>query len=316
MKYAFIVNPASGQGKHGDGLVPEIEELIAANPDKDIKIYYTQGAKDATDVADKIAKDTDDQVVIFACGGDGTIQEVVNGVYGNDNAILAVVPIGSGNDFARALGGGPKKGEKFKNLQAHLGAPFKKIDLIKMTWEENGVEQSCVADNGINVGFDGNTCITAHDYKMLPGVSGTGSYIFAVVKNLIEKKGENLKITADGKEIFNGPLLLATVANGGFCGGGFESCPRADLYDGLLELLIVNDMSRSKFVQLVPKYKAGKILEIDNPDNTIFTYCQAKEIIIEPNAADTMKFVADGEIFETGVLKIEVLPQAMNVVVF
>lgn len=316
MRYAFILNPASGQGKIAKILVPEIQKLIDCNPDKDIRIYYTAGERDAIVVADCIASETEDKVMVFACGGDGTIQEVANGLYGHDNAVMAIVPLGSGNDFARALGGGAKEGGKFKDLAKHLDADIKKIDLIRMTWKEDQEEKSIIVVNGINIGFDGNTAILAHDYKNLPLVSGTGSYILALIKNLIEKKGENLKITADGKEIHNGPLLLATAANGGFCGGGFESCPRADLSNGLLELLIVNNLSRIQFLQLVPKYKNGKILDIDNTNEKYYKYTQAKEIIIKPIAAPTMKFVADGEIYETSELKVEVLPQTLNVTVF
>lgn len=314
MKYVFIVNPASGQGKHGGGLISQIEKLISEHPDKDISICYTANEKDAIPLADRIAGETEGEVVVFACGGDGTIQEVVNGLYGHDNAALAVIPAGSGNDFVRALGGGVNEGEKFLDLAAHLDAPIRKIDLIKMTWDDNGVERSWMVDNGINIGFDGNAAITAHEVKALPGVSGTGSYIVGVAKNLILKKGENLHIVADDKEFFNGPLLLMTAANGGFCGGGFESCPNADLSDGLMELLAINNMSRVKFISLVPKYQKGKILEIDNPREQVYKYTQAKKIVIEPNAAPFMTFVADGEIFTTGKLTLEIVPDAMKVV--
>lgn len=313
MKYVFIVNPASGQGKHNKSLVPEIEQMMKDYPDKDIKIYYTRGEKDATVLADQIAKETDDEVTIFACGGDGTIQEVCNGIYGHDNATMAVVPVGSGNDFVRTLGGGLKEGNKFLDLVALLDAPRKKIDLIRMTWEENGKKTTALVDNGLNIGFDGNACIRAHELKALPGVSGTGSYIIGVAQCLALKKGENLKITVDGEEVHNGPLLLTTVANGGFCGGGFESCPRADLSDGLLEVLIVNNISRAKFVALVPKYKAGKILDIDSEGGNLYKYYQAEKIVIEPNRG-TMQFVADGEFYETGRIEIEVVKDAINVV--
>lgn len=313
MKYVFIVNPVSGQGKHSKGLVPEIEQLINDYPDRDIKIYYTRGEKDATVLADQIAKEAEGEVVIFACGGDGTIQEVCNGVYGHDNAIMAVVPIGSGNDFVRALGGGVKEGDKFLDLTALLDAPIKKIDLIRMTWEEKGKKKSTLVDNGINIGFDGNACIRAHELKTLPGVNGTGSYILGVAQCLALKKGEDLKITVDGEIVHNGPLLLTTVANGGFCGGGFESCPKADLSDGLLEVLIVNNISRTKFVSLVPKYKSGKLLEIDPEGGNLYKYYQAEKIVVEPNR-NTMRFVADGEIYETGRIEIEVVKDAINVV--
>ena len=315
MEYVFIVNPSSGQGKHGKNLVPRIEALMKEYPDRDIKIYYTRGVKDATVLADQIAKEAKDKVTIFACGGDGTINEVANGIYGHDNAIMAVVPVGSGNDFVRALGGGTNEGEKFLELSAHLDAPVKKIDLIKLTWEENGVTKSHLCDNGINIGFDGNSAIKAHELKELPGVSGTGSYIMAVSQCLILKKGEDLRITVDGEELHNGPLLLATVGNGGFCGGGFESLPLADLSDGLLEVLVVNNMSRAKFVSLVPKYKNGKLLDIDPESGKLYKYCQAKKIEIEPNNG-TMRFVGDGEIFETGKLTVEIIEDAINVVYF
>lgn len=313
MKYAFIVNPESGQGKQRKFLKPKINKLIEDNPDKDIKIYYTRGEKDATLLADIIAKEADDKVLVFACGGDGTLQEVVNGLYGHENAVLGVVPVGSGNDFVRTLGGDMKAGEKYLDLQAQLDASIKKIDLIKLTWTEERKKKTAYVDNGINIGFDGNTCILAHDYKKLPGVSGTGSYILALAKNLIEKKGGDIKIIADGKEYFNGPMLLATVANGAYCGGGFKSCPNADLSDGLLELLVVNDLSRTRFLQLVPKYKSGELLNILDEDDSIYKYTQVKKVEITPKGAKTMQFVADGETFETGKLTIEVIHDALNV---
>ena len=314
MKYAFIVNPKSGQGKQRQYLEPKINKLIEDNPDKDIKTYYTRGEKDATLLADLIAKEADDEVVVFACGGDGTLQEIANGLVGHENAAMGVVPVGSGNDFVRTLGSDAKAAEKYLDLQKQLDAPIKKIDLIKLTWEENGSEKFAYINNGINIGFDGYTAILAHEYKKLPAVSGTGSYILALAKTLIEKKGENLRIVADGKEFFNGPMLLATASNGAYCGGGFMSCPNANLNDGLLELFIANDLSRTKFLKIVPKYKSGNIFDVPNEDNTIYKYTQAKKIEITPNTAETMKFVGDGEIFETGKLIVEVVCDALNVV--
>ena len=99
MKYAFLVNPASGQGKHDKGIVAEVEDLIKGNPNRDIKLYYTRAEKDATYLAGLLAEESsmkNEEIVIFACGGDGTVQEVANGIYGHENAILGVIPVGSG----------------------------------------------------------------------------------------------------------------------------------------------------------------------------------------------------------------------------
>lgn len=314
MKYAFIVNPASGQGKHDGGLVPQIEELIKGNPNRDIKVYYTRGEKDATVLADLIATESKEDVVVFACGGDGTIQEVANGLYGHENGILGVIPVGSGNDFVRQLGKKKHNADEYLKIQKIFDGMVARIDLMRMSWIENGEEKTQYIANGINIGFDGNTAILAHDLKKLPLVSGTGSYLLAVAKNLAAKKGQKLRITADGRNFHTGELLLATAANGGFCGGGVESCPNADMQDGLIELLAIKDMTRKKFVSLFPKYKEGKIFQIKGIED-IATYTQAQNIIIEPMLGPTMKFVADGEIYETGTLRIDIVNRALKVLI-
>ena len=314
MKYAFIVNPASGQGNHGDDLLPEIEELIKGNPNRDIRVYSTRGERDATVLADYIAKEANEDVVVFACGGDGTIQEVANGLYGHDNGILGIIPVGSGNDFIREIGKKKKNAGEYLKLGNIFDGMIAMVDLIRMSWIENGEEKTRYVTNGINIGFDGNTAILAHDLKKLPFVSGTGSYLLAVAKNLAAKKGQKLRITADGHNFHTGELLLATAANGGFCGGGVQSCPNADLQDGLIELLAIKDMTRKKFVTLFPKYKAGKIFQIKGVED-FAAYTQAQNIIIEPMLGPTMKFVADGEIYETGTLRIDVVNRALRVLV-
>lgn len=315
MKYAFIINPASGQGQQDGILESRIKELIAGNPNRDIRIYNTRGEKDATVLADLIAKDAEvsgDEVVIFACGGDGTIQEVANGIYGHDNAILGIVPVGSGNDFVRELSRKRGNTQDYLKLDTIFDGMPMSMDLIRMSWIEKGEEKFHYIANGINIGFDGNTAILAHDLKRLPLVSGSGSYLLAVARNLAAKKGQKLRITADGKDFHTGKLLLATAANGGFCGGGVQSCPRADLTDGLIELMAIKDIPRRKFISLFPKYKAGKIFEVRGVEDLV-TYTQAKNIVIEPMLAPTMKFVGDGEIFETGTLRIDVMPKAIRV---
>lgn len=316
MRYAFIVNPASGQGKHEKGIAAEIEELIKGNPNRDIKLYYTRSEKDATYLSGLLAEESamkNEEIVIFACGGDGTVQEVANGIYGHDNAILGVIPVGSGNDLVRQLGI-RKDSSLYRRLPEQFDGVVTRMDLIRISWIEKGEEKSRMIANGINIGFDGNTAILAHRLKRLPLISGTGSYLLAVAANLAAKRGQKLRITADGKNFHTGKLLLATAANGGFCGGGVQSCPKADLFDGLIELMAIKDLPRRKFVALFPKYKAGKLFSIRGVED-IVSYTQAKNIVIEPMLGPTMKFVGDGEIFETGSLRVEVVPKAVRVLV-
>jgi len=317
MRYAFIVNPASGQGKHDGGVAAEIDELIRGNPNRDIKLYYTRGKKDASYLAGLLAEEAsmkEDEIVVFACGGDGTIQEVANGIYGHENAVLGVVPVGSGNDLVRQLGREKNSSVRYRKLPDHFDGMVTRMDLIRMSWIENGEERSHLITNGINIGFDGNTAILAHKLKKLPLISGSASYLLAAAMNLAGKKGQKLRITADGKNFHTGCLLLTTAANGGFCGGGIQSCPNADLFDGKIELLVVKDIPRKTFITLFPKYKAGRLFSIKGIEE-ITSYTQAENILIEPMLGQTMKFVGDGEIFETGSLRIEIVPKAIKVLV-
>lgn len=312
MEYVFIINPVSNGGRNHKKLVSEVERFIVDNPDLDCKMYFTSGEKDATVLADYVAREAKGDIIFFACGGDGTVQEVANGMIGHDNAILGIIPVGSGNDLVRQLGGGLKEGAKYRSLYAHLNGEVSKIDLIKMSWMEGDEEKTRYVVNGINIGFDGNAAILKNKLALNPYISGPGAYIMAVARTFAAKKGETLKITVNNEDFYNGKLLLATVGNGGFCGGGFHSLPRADLYDGLLELLAVKDITRRSCLSLIMKYKEGKILDIENREK-VLKYTQAKSIVIEPLATPAMQFVGDGEVFETGALKIEVVPKALKV---
>lgn len=313
MKYAFIINPMSGKKHHDADVVPKVEKLMEDYPEHEIKYFFTQGMQDATVLADQIAREAaPEEVVVFACGGDGTIQEVANGLYGNDNAILAIYPCGSGNDFVRTLGGDANAKPRFLDLDNQMKGTVDAVDILRLSYEENGETVSRIVMNGINIGFDGNTAITARDMRKSIGIPGSMSYGAALAVNFVGKKGGNVHIIADGEEFYHGPLLLVTASNGAFCGGGFQSCPRADLNDGLAELLVIKDIKRRQFPALLPKYLKGQIFEVKNIEE--FTnYTQAKRIEIEPLSGDTMSFVADGEIMTTGRIIIETLPEALKV---
>ena len=117
MKYAFIVNPASGNGK---GATRVREELKAYETDN-LRIYCTEGEQDATVLADSIAAAAEKEgetVNVFACGGDGTIQEIAKGLLNHPNARLGIVPVGSGNDYVRCF----NHPEHFMNMELQLKA--------------------------------------------------------------------------------------------------------------------------------------------------------------------------------------------------
>lgn len=313
MKYAFIINPMSGQGKGADRILRYLEQLERYDK-RDISHYLTKAENDATDIAVRLAEEAEasgEDIFIYAVGGDGTINEVANGVSGYQHAAMGLMPVGSGNDFVRCFKNTDPKA--FNDVELQLDATVTDIDIIEFEYEEGGEILRRKYINGINIGLDGNTAILAHSYKNIPGVSGSFAYLLALLKNFIRKEGADLKVTVDGKVLHDDKALLCTVANGGYCGGGFESCPRFILDDGLAEVMIVKNIPRRKFLHLVPKYKAGKIFEIADIEK-IISYAQGRDVTITPNPGK-MKLVADGEIFETPEINIHVIRNGIRILV-
>lgn len=315
MRYAFIINPYAGQGGHDKGIARNIEELINEQIDTDIGVYYTRCPGDATTLSDVLAEEAmkaGDDIVVFGCGGDGTANEIANGIYGYDNAILGLVPVGSGNDLVREIVRGNRYYKDYLNLDLLMKGTPRDIDIMKITWTEDGEEKERISVNSINIGFDGNTAVRAAELKEKPLLSGSGAYIMAVLSTLVQKDGQSLRITADGKPFYEGDLLLATVGNGGYCGGGIRSCPYAILDDGKLELMAIRDMSRISFVSKFPKFRAGRMFDIRGVEE-FATYRRVREAFIEPLKSDTMKYVADGEVMNTSAIKVKVEPKALPI---
>ena len=308
MKYAFIVNPIAGTGKGKEALISQISKL-AAEDDRDICCYRTEGVEDAAVLAGSIAAEAaeiGENVHIYACGGDGTANEIANSLAGYPNAKFGIIPNGSGNDFVRAF----DDFDSFMDIEKQLDAKPVKIDLLKYSYMRDGKRISRYCVNGINIGFDGNTAILAGQLKQMPGVSGTFSYLLSVGMNLLEKRGQDLRVTADGELIHEGPLLMCTVSNGRFCGGGIESCPHGKVDDGKAELFIVNEISRTAFIKAFPAFKAGKFFELENGDE-LAKYRQPFKVEISPKKKP-MQFVVDGEKTVTGDLTVEVCHDAIE----
>ena len=126
MQHVFIVNNAAGNGKTTEKLIPEIRKYFAKKGGK-YEIEFTKYKGDATVIAKSYAE-KGEPVRIYACGGDGTLNEVLNGVVGYDNVEMGIIPCGSGNDFVKYYGG--KK--VFWNLEELIDAPEEYIDLMRV----------------------------------------------------------------------------------------------------------------------------------------------------------------------------------------
>lgn len=307
MKTVFIVNPKAGQGKNIDSIIERIKQT-AEKLKAETYIYVTQAVGDAERFVREYCK-TNGAARFIACGGDGTLSEVLNGVVDTKETEIGVFPLGTGNDFCRNF----ETESGFENIESQISSACVKCDVIKYKTVVNGEEKSGYCVNMFNIGFDCNVADMTAKMKEKPFISGSVAYLLSIFAILIKKKGANLKIELDGQTKHTGPLLLTSIANGSYCGGGVKSNPIAQVQDGFININIVNNVSRFKFIKLLPYYMKGTFLKLRGIDKVISSV-KCKKIIITP-LDGKMRLCNDGEISDAGRTEFEIVHDAINFVV-
>ena len=230
MKHIFIINPASAANKPKDFLINEIEKYKS---EYDIEVYSTNKQGDATNYIKNYLNNYNGEVRFYACGGDGTICEVANGVVGYKNASMSCYPCGSGDDFVKSIGGK----DKYTNIKNLLDAKNEKADIIKVN------DFYCI--NVCNFGFDAEVVRYALGFKG----KVTNPYKSAIAKALFTSMRNDIKVEVDGELLNNGKkLLLCNVANGGYEGGQYFCAPKYSINDGLIELCYIKTLSIFTFL--------------------------------------------------------------------
>lgn len=294
MKYHFIVNPVAGKGKLADAVAEKIRNSEMA-VGHDVEIYYTAGVGDATEYVKKW--NDGESHAFFACGGDGTLCEVANGIMalGNrENIYLGTVPSGTGNDFVRNF----TCPEKFFDIDAQISSSPMKIDLIDC----NGI----YAVNMINIGFDCEVVVKKQELQKNKIFPAKLAYIAGLAITLAKKPGVKCRISFDGDEAREYDLLLTTYGNGEFCGGGFHSNPESAVNNGKINALTVNNISRLRFITIVGSYKKGTHLKFTD--------------ILEDRLAEQVRFEfegdtnisIDGEVVKVRDLTLKIAKNAVN----
>lgn len=307
MKTVFVINPQAGNGKYTAKLKEEILE-VADRLKADIEIYFTKAIGDATEFVKKHCEKFG-ATRFIACGGDGTLSEVVNGAIQCKDAEIGLVPIGTGNDFRRNF---PEK-TQFFSVERQISSKTHKCDLIKYTTE---LEDKTVTGYGINmfnIGFDCNVADMTNKIKKKRFITGTIAYMISIFAILIKKKGASVKLEFDGVEKHRGPLLLTSIANGSYCGGGIKSNPIAEINDGLLNVNIIYNISRLNFLTKLPFYMKGTHVKLKNIEKVIANK-KCRKMTVTP-LKDKMRLCIDGEISDAGRTEFEVLHNAVNFIV-
>ncbi len=296
MKHVFILNPAAGKGGEiaplGAKLDAECKRLGA-----DYLIYTTKSPGDATRF---ILRESTEGGTLFgqhcrfyACGGDGTISEVLDGAARVDGAEVGVIPIGTGNDFCRSF----TPHELYFDVEAQLNGQVIPLDAVRY----NGKYSS----NMINIGFDCEVVRETARIKRKPWVPGKLAYIFGVVNTLVRKPGASFNLSVDGGKPEHHELLLCAIANGPYCGGGFDALPMAELTDGMVNIIKIKNVSRLKFISLVKYYKDGTLPERKEIEG-LCEYIKCRRAVFE--FEKPWAVCVDGEVTEMERLEIEVEP--------
>lgn len=302
MNTVFIFNPAAGKGKTVEKLKREILQ-VATETDVQVELYDTKAKGDGASFVREYCR-KNGTARFIACGGDGTFSEVVNGVADFPGSQAGVFPMGTGNDFCRNF----TREHNFKNIKALLLGETVKCDLIKYSSEES--KGYCA--NMVNIGFDCNVADLTGRLKKRKFIGGSFAYFLSILIMLIKKKGAKLRIIADGKELQNGKLLLHSVANGSFCGGGIKSNPDAELQDGEMDINIVYNISRVNFLSKLPFYMKGTHRKLKNIEKAIYSQ-KCKKLEVTP-LKGKMRICVDGDVMETGETVFEIVPQAFEFV--
>jgi YegS/Rv2252/BmrU family lipid kinase len=242
-KALFIFNPAAGKGRAVRHVAAIREAVAAAGFDPDFR--HTQEPGHGVFLAEAAARDG--ASVVVAVGGDGTVNEVVGGLMRVDPALrpaLGLIPIGTGNDYAKVLG--LKPGD-FRGAAAAITAP-------RTRFLDAGEVNGRFFANGVGLGFDGAVAERAGRMRLVEGFPAYLASVFAV---LASWRNFELTVEADGEKS-NGRALLATVGIGPCCGGGFYLTPDARPDDGLFDLCRLGDFGKLEAVANLPKALSGK----------------------------------------------------------
>ncbi len=303
MKTVFIVNPKAGHNNNIQAFTEHLKK-ISARLNADTEIYQTIAVGDGQRFVQSYCEKFG-AARFIACAGDGTLSEVLNGAIASKDSEIGVIPIGTGNDFCRNFGD-----ENFQDIALQLTGESVKCDAIRYTTTINGTEKTGYGINMFNIGFDCNVADKTADIKNNTFASGSLAYFLSILINLIKKKGADLKIDLDGTEALNGALLLTSIANGSFCGGGIKSNPLASIRDGLININIIKNISRLRFITLLPCYMKGSFLKKKNIERVITTK-KCKKVTITPNTK-TIRLCTDGEICDVGKIEFEIVHNAFN----
>jgi conserved protein of unknown function cotranscribed with Bmr (bmrU) len=304
VKTIVIVNPQAGNGRT-EKIWPNIESALEKSIGS-FEVLQTTCRGDATDLSRKILKE--DAARIVAVGGDGHLNEVLNGFIENDLPVnaesrLSFVMTGTGCDFQRSLG----ISGKWQNAVAKLkDAKVRKIDVGKVTYTAADKTQKIrYFDNIASFGLSGAVDHCLEHSRLRDYLGGSPLFLWATIKTVFTHPNQSIRFRIDDGPEEEICSRLGLLANGRYFGGAMHAAPEAELDDGLLDLLMLKEISVAKFLWHLPKIYKGthlKIPEIFFQKVRKFTAESSEQVILD----------IDGESPGYLAATFEVLPKILN----
>lgn len=301
MQHIFIINPTAGKSdatKHISKIVNQL--FMNQKIEGTYRIETTTHPAHATQIAQKYAQ-SGQEVTLYACGGDGTLCEVLQGIIGYENVTLAHLPYGTGNDFIKAFGE-PAKAD-FMNIEPLMKGQTVKIDVLKV--------DDFYSLNVVNVGLDATIAANVIHYKNWPFISGQTAYQISLAKSFFTSTKHYVKVVVDDVEEHEDCFTFIVGANGKYYGGSYCVAPLSNMQDGLMDVILVPSIARIKILQLMKVYQAGEHLA--DQYSHIIHFKRAKKIQLFSDKP--LHVCVDGEAKEIVNPLIEVLPSAINFLV-
>lgn len=293
MRFVLIANPVAGRGARRSLTQNVYQRLLDAGAD--CTVHWTTPRTSAVQLAEQAlaAVDNGAPLCLTSCGGDGTVQAVVNAILNSraSNVVLGVVPCGRCNDFATAFGIGADSAEAAARL---LSGRTTTVDIGRI----NGRYFCTIAA----LGFDAAVSRYVND-RWLP-LSGTAAYILGTLRTLMTYKARVVKLVFDDS-IHEGPVFLAASANTACYGGNLHIAPDADPCDGLLEICIVSQVSRLGGMRLL-----RQVLKAAHRKMPQVRFVRSRTMCIE--SPEPLEIWADGEYITDTPARIEIVPQALK----
>lgn len=294
MKHVFIINPKAGKRDQTTRILAMAEQLRRLHG-LECTCMLTDRPGGATDMARRLAE-TGEPCRLYACGGDGTISEVANGIAGFANAAMTCIPAGTGNDFLKNFGADAEKFADAENLWNGETFPLDLIDC-------NGRYCLTIACNGI----DARVAESVHQYSSSPLLNGRGSYLVSVGVNFLFRPiGRRWTVHLDD-EVLEDNFALVSICNGRHYGGGSTPVPEARMDDGILHTVLVKNVPKTAFARLFPAYSAGRWKDL--PESLI-RVSTAREVRIQ---SDTdIVTCLDGECFRSQDVHMRLADKKLN----